>query len=68
LNFRNPNSHDLRFEWSNTRAEEPKYLSLDGDNTLMVDGLLYSSRMHFWENISDTIGSKQKQNDGSFLR
>ncbi|KAL5241944.1 hypothetical protein ACI65C_009354 [Semiaphis heraclei] len=64
----NPNSHDLKFEWKNTRAEEPKYLSLDGDNTLMVDGLLNSSRMRFWENISDTIGSEQKQNYDSFLR
>lgn len=68
MNFRNPNSHDLKFEWKNTRAEEPKYLSLDGDNTLMVDGLLNSSRMRFWENISDTIGSEQKQNYDSFLR
>ncbi|XP_022165542.1 esterase E4-like [Myzus persicae] len=56
----NPNSQDLRFKWSNTRAEEPKYLSLDGDNTQMIDGLLYSSRVRFWEKISETVGLQQK--------
>ncbi|KAL4143921.1 hypothetical protein QTP88_006173 [Uroleucon formosanum] len=56
----NPNSHDLKFEWRNTSAEEPKYLSLDGDNTHMVVGLLNSSRMRFWENILETIRLQQK--------
>jgi len=55
LNFRNPNSHDLKFEWKNTSPEEPKYLSLDGDDTRMVVGVLNSSRMRFWENISETV-------------
>lgn len=55
LNFRNPNSQDLNFEWSNTSAEEPKYLLLDGDNTHMVNGLLNSSRISFWEKISETV-------------
>jgi len=54
LNFRNPNSHDLKFEWRSTRTEEPKYLSLDGDNTRMVDGLLNGSRVRFWENIRNS--------------
>ncbi|XP_015378184.1 PREDICTED: carboxylesterase 4A-like [Diuraphis noxia] len=56
----NPNSHDLRFVWNFTRVEEPKYLSLDGDNTHMIVGLLNSSRTHFWDNILDTIESQQK--------
>ncbi|XP_026805381.1 esterase FE4-like isoform X2 [Rhopalosiphum maidis] len=56
----NPNSQDLSFEWSNTSAEEPKYLSLDGDNTCMVNELLNSSRVHFWEKISETVKSQQK--------
>lgn len=60
LNFRNPNSQDLSFEWSNTSAEEPKYLSLDGDNTCMVNELLNSSRVHFWEKISETVKLQQK--------
>lgn len=58
--FRNPNSSDLSFEWNQTSLEKPKYLSLDGDDTCMVDGILNSSRMHFWENISKMVQSEQK--------
>jgi len=47
----NPNSQDLDFNWENTSVNDPKYLSIDGDNTKMVDGLLYKSRIQFWEDI-----------------
>lgn len=49
--FRNPNSQDLDFKWENTSVNDPKYLTIDGDNTKMVDGLLYKSRIQFWEDI-----------------
>lgn len=49
--FSNPNSTDLSFEWKNTSANNPKYLSIDGDNTNMVDELIYSSRIKFWNDI-----------------
>lgn len=52
FNFRNPNSPDLNFEWNSTSVDKPKYLSLDGDNTKMVDELLYSSRVNFWKNFT----------------
>lgn len=50
---RDPNSPSgLSFTWNNTSEDAPKYLSIDADNTSMVDGLLYSSRVNLWENIS----------------
>lgn len=57
---RNPNSSDLSFVWNNTSIKDPKYLILDGDNTQMVDGLIVSSRMHFWEDITKLAQLKQK--------
>lgn len=56
--YRNPNSTDLGFEWQNTSADDPKYLSIDGDGTHMVNDLLYSSRVKFWETISETVRSE----------
>ncbi|XP_025406381.1 esterase E4-like isoform X2 [Sipha flava] len=56
----NPNSSDLSFIWNNTSTDDPKYLILDGDNTRMVDGLIVSSRTHFWENITKLAQLKQK--------
>lgn len=53
--FRDPNSPDLSFEWKNTSKDDPKYLSIDGDNTKMVVGLLYGSRVKLWENISNVV-------------
>jgi len=49
--LRNPNSPELSFKWENTNVENPKYLSIDGDNTKMVHELLYSSRVKLWEDI-----------------
>lgn len=40
--------------------KNPKHLSLDGDNTCMVDGPLNSSRGEFWDKISETVRLKQK--------
>ncbi|KAL4141630.1 hypothetical protein QTP88_004237 [Uroleucon formosanum] len=56
----NPNSSDLNFVWYNTNVDNPKYLSIDGDNTCMVDGLINASSVHFWENIFKIIQLKQK--------
>ncbi|VVC34998.1 Hypothetical protein CINCED_3A008558 [Cinara cedri] len=48
-----PNSPSgLEFTWTNTTEDVPKYLSIDEDNTRMVDGLLYGSRVNFWEELS----------------
>lgn len=58
--FRNPNSSDLNLVWNNTNVDNPKYLSIDGDNTCMVDGLINASSVHFWENIFKIIQLKQK--------
>lgn len=57
--FRNPNSSDLGFEWIQTSLDKPKYLSIDGDDICMVDGILNSSRVQFWENISKIVQSEQ---------
>lgn len=54
---RNPNSPDLNFEWKKTTLDDPKYLSLDGDNTGMVHELLYGPRVKLWEDISKTVNS-----------
>jgi len=56
----NPNSSDLNVVWCKTSLENPKYLSIDGDNTCMIDGLLNSTRVKFWENIIKTVQLKQK--------
>lgn len=58
--FRNPNSPDLSITWNSTSVNNPNYLSLDGDNTCMVDGLISSSRKIFWDNILEIIQLKQK--------
>lgn len=51
FNFSNPNSSDFSFTWNNTSENDPKYLSIDGDDTCMVDGFLYGSRVNLWENL-----------------
>ncbi|VVC39815.1 Carboxylesterase type B, conserved site,Carboxylesterase, type B,Carboxylesterase type B [Cinara cedri] len=56
----NPNSPDLNVTWNSTSINDPKYLSLDGDNTCMVDELLNSSRMNFWKQILEIVQLKQK--------
>jgi len=43
----------LSFEWKYTSEDHPKYLSINGDSTKMVDGLLYGSRVKLWEDISN---------------
>lgn len=53
--FRNPNSPDLNFEWENTSEDNPKYLSINGDSTKMVNGLLYGSRVKLWEDIENSL-------------
>jgi len=58
--FRNPNSSDLNVNWDRTIVGNPKYLSLDGDDTCMVDGPLNSSSIEFWDKISETVRLKQK--------
>ncbi|XP_025406472.1 bile salt-activated lipase-like isoform X4 [Sipha flava] len=54
----NPNSPDSSVTWNSTSADDPKYLSLDGDNTCMVNELLYSSRVKFWDEISEMVRSE----------
>lgn len=50
---RDPNSPSgLSITWNSTSEEAPKYLSIDGDDTKMIDGLLYGSRINLWENLS----------------
>lgn len=58
--FRNPNSSDLSIQWNKTSADKPSYLSLDGDNTCIVNERLNSSRIEFWENIHKILQLKQK--------
>lgn len=60
LHSRSPNSSDLNVVWDKTIIENPKYLSLDGDNTRMVDGPINGSRGEFWNRISETVRLKQK--------
>lgn len=60
LDFRNPNSSDLCFTWDSTSLDNPKYLSIDGDNTCLIDGLLNDTSVKFWENISNMVQLKQK--------
>jgi len=60
FDFRNPNSSDSNVVWNNTNVDNPKYLSIDGDNTCMVDGLINASSVQFWENIFEIIRLKQK--------
>lgn len=59
FDLRDPNSPDLNFVWHATKSGDPKYLSIDGDNTRMVDGLLFDSRMKFWDDISDMLRPEQ---------
>jgi len=56
----NPNASDLSVTWNCTSVNDPTYLSLDGDSTHMVDGLINGSSKTFWENILKTVLLKQK--------
>jgi bile salt-stimulated lipase len=61
FNFRNPNSEpNSNVVWNNLSVGDPKYLSIDGDNTQMVDGVINTSSVQFWENIFEIIRLKQK--------
>lgn len=60
FDFRNPNSSDLSIQWNTTSADKPSYLSLDGDNTCIVNERLNSSRIEFWDNIYKIVQLKQK--------
>ncbi|CAI6351175.1 unnamed protein product [Macrosiphum euphorbiae] len=50
-----PNSSDLSFKWVNTSASDPKYLSIDGDRTRVVEGMINSNRLRFWQEISESV-------------
>ncbi|XP_050525279.1 esterase FE4-like [Daktulosphaira vitifoliae] len=56
----NPNSADLDIKWINTSLKNPKYLSLNGYNTSMIDGLLNETRVTFWNNLYELSKLNQK--------
>lgn len=60
FDFRNPNSPDLSIQWNKTSVDKPSYLSLDGDNTCLVNERLNSTRIEFWDNIFKIVKLKQK--------
>ncbi|KAF0751373.1 esterase E4-like isoform X1 [Aphis craccivora] len=56
----NPNSSNLNVVWNNSNVDDPKYLSIDGDETCMVDGVINTPSVQFWENIFEITRLKQK--------
>nr|AAS15642.1 carboxylesterase [Aphis gossypii]AAS15644.1 carboxylesterase [Aphis gossypii] len=51
----NPNSPDLSFKWINATACDLKYLSIDGDRTCMIQGMMNNKRFRFWKELSESI-------------
>ncbi|XP_050427431.1 juvenile hormone esterase-like isoform X2 [Adelges cooleyi] len=56
----NPNSSDLKFKWDCSSLGNPKYLSIDGDDTHMVEGELNGARVKFWKDIAELVKLNQK--------
>ncbi|XP_050427116.1 juvenile hormone esterase-like [Adelges cooleyi] len=56
----NPNSSDLKFKWDCTSLENPKHLSIDGDDTHMVEGEVNGARVKFWKDIAELVKLNQK--------
>ncbi|XP_050438029.1 juvenile hormone esterase-like [Adelges cooleyi] len=56
----NPNSSDLNVKWDFTSLEKPKYLSIDGDDTHMVEGQVNEARVKFWKHLDELVKLNQK--------
>ncbi|XP_050441252.1 juvenile hormone esterase-like [Adelges cooleyi] len=56
----NPNSSDLKVKWDRTSLENPKYLSIDGDDTHMVDGQVNGAKVQFWDDLAELVKLNQK--------
>lgn len=57
FDFSDPNSQDLSFKWTNTSASDLKYLSIDGDRTRMIQGMINPNRLRFWKELSELTES-----------
>lgn len=55
FDFSDPNSPDLSFKWINASANDLKYLSIDGDRTSMIQGMINNNRLRFWKELSESI-------------
>ncbi|KAF0772550.1 esterase FE4 isoform X1 [Aphis craccivora] len=49
-----PNSPDLSFKWINASSSDLKYLSIDGDRTRMIQGMINNNRFRFWKELSES--------------
>ncbi|XP_050438553.1 juvenile hormone esterase-like [Adelges cooleyi] len=56
----NPNSSDLKVKWDPTSLDNPKYLSIDGDDTHTVEGQVNGTRVKFWKDLAELVKLNQK--------